>query len=504
MGPPAWHGQPFDESEQDYYRILGVDDDASQEEIRAAYRDLVRQYHPDAGLVKGTSFLFRRIQEAYEVLSNPERRQHYDERLRREGKRPPKLFEMHITLGPAQLTCMDEVQLLYTLVVLTPLVSEPVQRVPLNLTLVVDRSTSMQGERLAAVKEAALNLVERLGPEDFLSIVAFSDRAEVLLPAGPAPAREALRSLLFSVTAGGGTEIYYGLRAGLDQVAKLRSDRQINHVLLLTDGHTYGDAEKALAAARAAAHQEVGISAVGIGADWNEDFLDQLTAAGGGRVYFIEDPRTIGEAFLRSVRSLTEAWVSDMTMGLDYDPGAAFKDAYALTPEVKRLIPMDNLLPIGTLHHAESRVFLIESLVSPLREGIHRLFQIEVAGNVPAHGIHTVQRRAVRAQFQPAGRTRALIPLHIVEAVRRVAVVRLQERAVWEMERGDMTSATERLEALATRLLRDGRDTLAQTFLEEARRLSQEGGLSPTGVKRMRYMSRALLPAKTGDTPYLI
>jgi len=62
----------------DYYRILGISPIADEKQIRAAYRRLARQYHPDAG--PGSSAeTFRAVQDAYELLSDPEKRREYDE-----------------------------------------------------------------------------------------------------------------------------------------------------------------------------------------------------------------------------------------------------------------------------------------------------------------------------------------------------------------------------------------------------------------------------------------
>ncbi len=60
-----------------YYELLGVSAGASESEIKAAYRRLARQYHPDSGR-PGDVERFREIHEAYETLSDPERRQSYD------------------------------------------------------------------------------------------------------------------------------------------------------------------------------------------------------------------------------------------------------------------------------------------------------------------------------------------------------------------------------------------------------------------------------------------
>ena len=63
---------------QDYYQILGVNRDASAEQIRRAFRKLARQYHPDVNKDPGAAEKFKQINEANEVLSDAEKRKRYD------------------------------------------------------------------------------------------------------------------------------------------------------------------------------------------------------------------------------------------------------------------------------------------------------------------------------------------------------------------------------------------------------------------------------------------
>ena len=62
----------------DYYKTLGVDKKASQEEIKKAYRKLARQYHPDTNKDAGAEERFKAISEAYDVLGDPDKRKKYD------------------------------------------------------------------------------------------------------------------------------------------------------------------------------------------------------------------------------------------------------------------------------------------------------------------------------------------------------------------------------------------------------------------------------------------
>ncbi|MGL5436366.1 MAG: J domain-containing protein [Lachnospiraceae bacterium] len=78
----------MDEKMKDYYQILGVTTQASDKEIKSAYRGLAKKYHPDA--IKDSPELADKmyeIQAAYEVLGNPEKRKEYDDQCRQQGNR---------------------------------------------------------------------------------------------------------------------------------------------------------------------------------------------------------------------------------------------------------------------------------------------------------------------------------------------------------------------------------------------------------------------------------
>src|SRR5215469_1180754 len=65
-------------NKRDYYEVLGVQRNAGEEEIKKAFRRLAKQYHPDTNKEQGAEAQFIEINEAYEVLSDPQKRSAYD------------------------------------------------------------------------------------------------------------------------------------------------------------------------------------------------------------------------------------------------------------------------------------------------------------------------------------------------------------------------------------------------------------------------------------------
>ncbi|WP_315817986.1 vWA domain-containing protein [Paraflavitalea speifideaquila] len=110
------------------------------------------------------------------------------------------------------------------------------KRVPLNISLVLDRSGSMRGDKIAFARKAAAFVVEQLGQEDVLSIVNYDDRVEITSPSAPVKNKEALIKKILALQDRGSTNLTGGMLEGYTQVINTKKDGYVNRVLLMTDG----------------------------------------------------------------------------------------------------------------------------------------------------------------------------------------------------------------------------------------------------------------------------
>jgi len=266
----------------DFYRVLGVSPNAGDDEIKNAYRLAARRFHPDVNKAPGAVALFRDINAAYETLSNPLKRGQYDQTIMQQLQRAPAL-QLQAYLSRSYIPRQSGDQLLYAFIKIRPLLEMSMSSsAPLNLALVIDRSKSMAGRRLQNVKAAARRIVDSCSREDILSVVAFSDRAEVVVPAQHVIEPLQINSLISTIRADGATAIFAGLQLAMAQLERNRDTKYVNHIILITDGRTYGDEQECLALASRAHSRGVSISGMGIGEDWHDSFLDELAGATGG------------------------------------------------------------------------------------------------------------------------------------------------------------------------------------------------------------------------------
>lgn len=483
----------------DPYSVLGVAADAAADEIKAAYRRAARRLHPDVNQHNpGATAQFQEITAAYEVLNDDSRRSDIDAQLMRREADNRLVFSLRVTPSKRAVAPLDEPQVVYLLAEILP---DPGARdtrqkreTRLNLTLVLDHSNSMNGTRIDRVKVAAHQIIDQLSANDILSVVGFNDRAEVLIPATTVSDKPALKAKVSMMIASGGTEIFKGLAEGVEQNRRYRGPKLVNHVVLLTDGNTFGDHEQCFNLAKGAAKEGIGISAMGLGQEWNDEFLDKLVSITGGNSSYIKSASAVVSFLNNHVRNLSDAFAERMHISIAPDADVQLESVFKLAPNPQPLPTNEAYIPIGSLQ-ANRLISVLFQLQLPARmkTGFRSLSRLVAAGDIMENRhqkFQTVSDVSLEVADNPPAEDP---PVAILDALGKLTLYRMQERAQEALEKGDVKEATRRLENLATRLLALGEQELASEAMSEARRVAHTSSLSDKGRKALKYQTRHLL-----------
>ncbi|MDH5671238.1 MAG: VWA domain-containing protein [Myxococcales bacterium] len=213
----------------------------------------------------------------------------------------------------------------------SPIAADPGSRPPLSLAVVVDVSGSMVGRKLDFVRDGLSQLIDGLRDVDELAIITYSDAARVLLPmTGVELERASMRQAVETLQAGGATNLSAGLVAGYREVlANFDSGRQ-NRVILLSDGNpTAGETGTAQILDTSWGYNSdgIGLTTIGLGADFNIDLMRSLAQQADGNFYFLEDVGAVDEVFQEELSFFVVPVALDLelslTAGESYEFGRA-------------------------------------------------------------------------------------------------------------------------------------------------------------------------------------
>jgi Ca-activated chloride channel family protein len=212
----------------------------------------------------------------------------------------------------------------------TALDPSEIERPPLNLALAIDTSGSMAGEPIARVREGLERMLAALSPEDHISLVAFSDSAQVVAEGDNGDFR-VFQGAIDGLKARGATNLYDGLRSAYELVERGFDRERQNRVILLSDGvATAGVVESPRIAelGRAYAERGIGLSTIGLGDEFDAALLRTLAEAGAGTFHFVENPAAVREVFTEEVDltivPIAERGLIDLNVGEGYKLSAIY------------------------------------------------------------------------------------------------------------------------------------------------------------------------------------
>ena len=173
-------------------------------------------------------------------------------------------------------------------------------RAPVNVSIVLDKSGSMAGQKIEHAKKAAIKAIDYLGSEDIVSIIAYDHTVSVLVPATKVSDKASIKQMISKLSAGGNTALFAGVSKGAAEIRKFIDKERVNRVILLSDGRANSgpSSPKALGDLGASLNKEgISVTTWGLGNGYNEDLMVQLANKSDGNHTFIESPHQLAGIF---------------------------------------------------------------------------------------------------------------------------------------------------------------------------------------------------------------
>ncbi len=198
------------------------------------------------------------------------------------------------------------------------------ERTPSNISIVLDKSGSMSGDKIEKAIEAAMLAVDILDRNDILSIITYSDSVEVLVPATKVSDKRYLKRKIASIQAGGSTALFAGVSKGADEIEKFFDPNKVNRVILLSDGlANVGPESPAALGDLGSSLRRIGISVttIGLGLGYNEDLMARLAQKSDGNHAFVENSRDLTRIFEYEFGDILSVVAQDVNIRINCKDG---------------------------------------------------------------------------------------------------------------------------------------------------------------------------------------
>lgn len=246
-------------------------------------------------------------------------------------------------------------------------------RPPVNLALVIDRSGSMEGDKIAKAREAARELVRRLAPDDIVSLVAYDSNIEVLVPAQRVGNGRELEAAIGRIEAHGGTALYGGVSRGAAEVRRfLGESKHVPRIILLSDGQANVGPSSPVELGRLGASlmkEGITVSTIGLGLGFNEDLMTRLAQRSDGNTYFVESSEDLPRIFAAELGDVLNVVARRVVIEIQFPEGVRPLQFVGRDGSISG---QKAELALNQLYGGQEKFALIEVEVAPAKAGAER------------------------------------------------------------------------------------------------------------------------------------
>ncbi len=206
------------------------------------------------------------------------------------------------------------------------------ERTPVNLAVVIDRSGSMSGLKLAQAKQAAKHLVSLLRPADRLTVVHYgSDVKHLNGMRATVENKEQMLQYIDGIWDDGGTNIGAGLTTAKDLLLAAASDYKVSRVILISDGQpTEGvtDEGSLVQMAREIRQHGLTLSSIGVGNDFNENLMQAFAEVGAGAYGYLQDASQLATIFQKDLQRASTTVARKVALSFELPDGVTLGEVY--------------------------------------------------------------------------------------------------------------------------------------------------------------------------------
>jgi Ca-activated chloride channel family protein len=245
-------------------------------------------------------------------------------------------------------------------------------RAPVNLAIVLDRSSSMSGEKIQRAKEAAIMVVDRLRDDDIVAVVSYDSVVEVLVPATRASEREHIRNKIRALDARGMTALFAGVSKGAQELRKFLSGDHVNRVILLSDGQAnVGPASPNELGhlGMTLAKEGISVTTLGLGLGYNEDLMSQLAMKSDGNHAFVAEAAELARVFDAELGDVLAVVAQEVTVKVQVPAGMRPVRVLGREAEIRG---QTTIVALNQLYARQERHFLLEVEIPPGAPGVSR------------------------------------------------------------------------------------------------------------------------------------
>ena len=209
------------------------------------------------------------------------------------------------------------------------------ERQPVNVAIVIDKSGSMQGDKIVQARKAAIQAVDRLRDDDIVSIITYDSVVTVVVPATKASDREQIKKKIQSIRAGGNTALFAGVSKAAGEARKFLDDQRVNRIILLSDGKanvgpsTPAELEQL---GQSLIKEGISVSTLGLGLGYNENLMSRLALASSGNHVFIEDAENLVQVFQNEFDDVMSVVAQKIKIKAKLAEGIRFPSKYLTIP----------------------------------------------------------------------------------------------------------------------------------------------------------------------------